>query len=250
MQLDAIVLAGGRSTRLGGSPKALLQVDGRRLVDIAVDAAREAGARRIVVVGPPVDLPPPASPLSTSAMGTVREDPPFGGPAAGIGAGLAALDPPDTDLGDSRYADADADADTGGRAVLVLACDVPAAGGAVGPVLVEAERIAATRARGWCAAAVDPSGARQLLLAVYDAGLLSECVAAHRVAGTLSGLAVRILVAPFAVTEVIVPPGSTADVDTWTDAEALGAVPDSDVPDSVVSDSASHLSAPHPKEHR
>ena len=122
--LDAIILAGGRSSRLGGSPKAELVIGSRRLVDIAVDAAAAADARRTVVVGPD-DLV--AAPLITT-----REQPPFGGPVAGLAAGLAALDRLDADAGASDRDDsadaATAHAQTGAdRWVLVLTCDLPLA---------------------------------------------------------------------------------------------------------------------------
>jgi molybdopterin-guanine dinucleotide biosynthesis protein A len=77
---DAIVLAGGRGSRLGGVVKPAVSVGGRRLLDIALAAV--AGARRVVVVG---DIPVPDGVLRT------REDPPFGGPVAGVEAGFAAL---------------------------------------------------------------------------------------------------------------------------------------------------------------
>ena len=63
---DAVILAGGRATRLGGTAKPLVEVAGRTLLQSALDAA--SGADRIVVVGP-VPVPP----------GVLRpvEDPPF-----------------------------------------------------------------------------------------------------------------------------------------------------------------------------
>lgn len=80
MRFDAVILAGGRGSRLGGVSKPELEVDGRRLLDAALAAA--SGAERIVVVG---DVPVPDGVLRT------REDPPFGGPVAGLEAGMAAL---------------------------------------------------------------------------------------------------------------------------------------------------------------
>ena len=41
---DAVVLAGGRGTRLGGVSKGDVEVGGRRLVDISVGAALGVGA--------------------------------------------------------------------------------------------------------------------------------------------------------------------------------------------------------------
>jgi molybdopterin-guanine dinucleotide biosynthesis protein A len=74
---DAVVLAGGRGSRLGGVAKPGLTIDGRRLLDIALDAV--AGARRRVVVG---DVEVPVGVLVT------LEDPPFSGPVAGVAAGM------------------------------------------------------------------------------------------------------------------------------------------------------------------
>ncbi|MGO4494169.1 molybdenum cofactor guanylyltransferase, partial [Arthrobacter sp. 2YAF22_2] len=57
MEYDAVILAGGRSSRLGGVPKAQLRVDGATLLERSLQAA--SGARRTVVVGPdPGGLPP------------------------------------------------------------------------------------------------------------------------------------------------------------------------------------------------
>ncbi|WP_313902478.1 NTP transferase domain-containing protein [Arthrobacter sp. KBS0703] len=111
MDFDAIVLAGGRSSRLGGTPKSALMYDGATLLERSIAAA--GGARRIVVVGPePADLP--------AGILSCREDPPFAGPAAAIAAGLAGLRR-------ARAADEDDAA-----LVLVLACDMPRAADAVG----------------------------------------------------------------------------------------------------------------------
>ena len=80
---NALVLAGGRGTRLGGEAKAEIQLHGQRLVDRVVAAARRTGARRVVVVGP--------ESAGTQADAVIRENPPFAGPLAGITAGLAEL---------------------------------------------------------------------------------------------------------------------------------------------------------------
>ncbi|WP_405070338.1 NTP transferase domain-containing protein [Kribbella sp. NBC_01510] len=79
MEFDAVVLAGGGSTRFGGVDKAMLVLDGVTLLDRVLTATADAVST--VVVGPvrttcrPVDW-------------TV-EDPPSGGPVAGIAAGLS-----------------------------------------------------------------------------------------------------------------------------------------------------------------
>jgi molybdopterin-guanine dinucleotide biosynthesis protein A len=76
--LGAIVLAGGRASRLGGIDKTALERDGVTLLARAVAAAHAVGARP-VVVGP--ERP-------GLAAEWVREDPPFGGPVAALAAAL------------------------------------------------------------------------------------------------------------------------------------------------------------------
>lgn len=78
MRHDAIILAGGAATRMGGRDKPGLLVGGRSLVERV--AAAVPHAERLVVVGPPRDLP--------GALFT-REDPPGGGPVPALRAGLA-----------------------------------------------------------------------------------------------------------------------------------------------------------------
>lgn len=102
---DAIVLAGGRGSRLGAPSKPEYVLGGRRLVDVALSAV--GAARRIVLVGPG---PAPEGVLLT------REDPPFGGPVAGVAAGFAAL-------GDHA------------AWTVLLACDLPEAEVGVGRLL-------------------------------------------------------------------------------------------------------------------
>jgi len=84
---DAVVLAGGRGTRLGGTDKPGLIVGGQTLLSAVVSAVTSAGADRIVVVGP-------------ERMGAggrvryVREDPPGRGPVAALACGLEQVSAP------------------------------------------------------------------------------------------------------------------------------------------------------------
>lgn len=78
--IEAVVLAGGRGRRMGGTDKAAIRLDGARLVDRVVQAARGAGAHRVIVVGP--------DPVSAGASVVVREDPPFSGPLAALAAAI------------------------------------------------------------------------------------------------------------------------------------------------------------------
>lgn len=182
---DAVVLAGGEGRRLGGVSKGEVRVGGRPLLDRALDAV--AGARRRVVVGP--------DELARPGVVTTLEDPPLGGPVAGIEAGLAHL----------------ADADV----VVVLACDVPRAGDVV-PALLGALAAAPDAD---AAMATDADGRRQPLLAAYRRGALADALATL---GTARDAAVRALVAGMRVAEV--PAGHAADdTDTWQDVAAFDA---------------------------
>ena len=80
--LAAILLAGGRGSRMGGVHKPLLEVGGTTLLDAAIAAARDGGLR--------TDRRGrrPSRRCAHDGSTWVREDPPFGGPAAAI---LAAL---------------------------------------------------------------------------------------------------------------------------------------------------------------
>lgn len=76
-----IVLAGGRGQRMGGVDKAQVTLDGVRLVDHLLAALSD---HEVVVVSPQPDL--------GVAVPVVSEDPPFGGPVAGIAAGFQTLE--------------------------------------------------------------------------------------------------------------------------------------------------------------
>ncbi len=196
MEFDAIVLAGGRSSRLGGIPKATLVYHGETLLRRAVQATAHAGARRTVVVGPTMPW------LAAEAL-FAREDPHFSGPAAGIAAGLAAL------AGDGQAP---------ARWTLVLACDMPFASSAIGALLGAFELLGDVD--GVVADAGD--GHRQHLAGFYDTDVLTEVAAGLDASGTLINASVRALLANLELVAVPVPEGSTDDVDTWHQAEVLG----------------------------
>ncbi|WP_314195399.1 NTP transferase domain-containing protein [uncultured Arthrobacter sp.] len=191
MDFDAVILAGGRSSRLGGAPKSALMFDGATLLERSLAAA--ADARHTVVVGPE-DAGLPGGVL------TSREDPPFAGPAAAIAAGLDAL----------RGA---GPADL----VLVLACDMPRVGEAVRTLL---DALPGTGADGVMAASAD--GRLQPLAGFYSTAALERAVQAAAARNALVHGSVFALLASLDVQAVVVPAGSTDDVDTWDDAAALG----------------------------
>lgn len=239
MIFDAIVLAGGRSRRLGEVAKARLHLDGRTLLQHTVDAV--AGAASIVVVGPA-----PTESLPERVL-FAREDPPFGGPAAAVAAGLDALPSP-ADL------------------VMVLACDMPAVDVAVAALIKSLSRATSpdragegmdapasptgtTRTapptrptapahgtRTFASAttdagapehpvgviAEDAAGKLQPLAAIYPFAPLADAVRRHRQAGSLDGLSMFALVREIGLIPAPIPAGATDDVDTWADAERLG----------------------------
>jgi len=181
---DALVLAGGRGERLGGVDKAGLVVAGRPLLARVLEAA--AGAERTVVVGP---VTAPAGVLVTS------EDPPGGGPVAGIAAGLAAL--PD-----------------GAPWVLLLAVDQPGAPEAV-RTLLAALADAPPEVDAVCHR--DGGGHPQWLLAAYRRPSLEAALLPH---GTGHGVAVRRLVSGLRFHHPETGGEHLGDVDTWDDHRA------------------------------
>ncbi|MCU1434478.1 MAG: molybdopterin-guanine dinucleotide biosynthesis protein [Pseudarthrobacter sp.] len=203
LDFDAVILAGGRSARLGGVPKQHLTYDGDTLLRRSVAAA--GGARVVVVVGPGEgDLP--------AGILRCREEPAFSGPAAAIAAGLTELER------------------TGGppsRFTLVLACDMPNSADAVSALadaLLINERaggnFSSSKQDG--VVAVSEDGRLQPLAGFYSTAALQRAVADLAGRGSLINGSVRALLASLDVQPVAVPGGSTADVDTWDDAAALG----------------------------
>ncbi|WP_258934038.1 NTP transferase domain-containing protein [Nesterenkonia pannonica] len=85
----AVLLAGGQGRRLGGEDKASLLLRGRTLLQHWLTALRSEGIPEIVVVGPD-ELRPLCDAEGDTKL--VRENPPFGGPAAAVYAGMKALE--------------------------------------------------------------------------------------------------------------------------------------------------------------
>lgn len=198
---DAVILAGGRAARLGGRSKPDVLVAGRRLLDHALDAA--SGACRTVVVGP--------SGLAAAPALSAQEEPPQGGPVAGIEAGLRALDRSADQAGAPRA-----------PIVLLLACDVPLARHVVARLLSAASEAVAEGLDG--AQVIDATGRSQPLLGAYRRGLLTEALAGLTAAGGVRGVAVRRLLAGARLREVIDAVGHAADADTWDDVARLDAL--------------------------
>lgn len=78
----AVVLAGGTAARLDGADKASVEIDGRTLLEMSLDALVDAD--EVVVVMP-------ASVPTSRPVTVTREDPAHGGPVAGLLAGTDAL---------------------------------------------------------------------------------------------------------------------------------------------------------------
>ena len=178
MSVDAILLAGGRASRLGGATKPLLRVGGRTLLRTGVDAVRAAGARRVVVVAPVLD--------DTLEVTWAREDPPFGGPVAAIVAALVHVD---------------------AEEVFVLACDLPTAGPAMallGDPIPEG-------ADGACL----DDGRRQWLIGRYRTAALRAAASGVPEGGRDASM--RALLGGLRVEPVAADPALTRDIDTWED---------------------------------
>jgi molybdopterin-guanine dinucleotide biosynthesis protein A len=79
MVLGSIILAGGSASRMGADKGALVWL-GQRAIDRVAALARMAGAEALVTVG-----------SADYGLPRVVEDPPLGGPVAGVLAGVAAL---------------------------------------------------------------------------------------------------------------------------------------------------------------
>jgi molybdopterin-guanine dinucleotide biosynthesis protein A len=178
VSVDAILLAGGRASRLGGATKPLLRVGGRTLLRTGVDAVRAAGARRVVVVAPVLD--------ETLGVTWAREDPPFGGPVAAIVAALVHVD---------------------AEEVFVLACDLPTAGPAMallaGPIPEDAD--------GMCL----DDGRRQWLIGRYRSAAVRAAASGVPEGGRDASM--RVLLGGLRVEPVVADPALTRDIDTWDD---------------------------------
>jgi len=186
---DAIVVAGGRASRLGGIDKTALVFEGRSLLQCALDSVRFAD--RVSVVGYDGSL------SASSRVRLTLERPRWGGPAAALLAGLSSL-------GDDTR-----------EFTAVLAGDLPRA--AAGVALLVDELGSPALRDG--AIAVDSNGRRQYLLAIYRTTALLAAAQGH---DRTESLSMRALVDGLDLTEVPVRDDVCADVDTPLDAAALG----------------------------
>ena len=179
-EFDAIILAGGRGSRLGGVSKADLTVGGRRLLDVVLEAVRYA--RTTVVVG---QVAAPDGVLVT------LEDPPGTGPAAGIVAGLEAVAQP-------------------AGWTVVLACDLPGVQAAVPRLLAATTR--GNDLDGYCLASAE--GNPQWLLGIHRTTRLRAVARAY---GDPRNRSVRGLLAGMRLGLLPDVDDDGRDVDTWVD---------------------------------
>lgn len=176
--LGAVILAGGTALRLGGADKASLELDGRSLLDWALDAVVDAS--EVVVVG---DHLPTERPVTF-----VREDPPLGGPAAGILAGVDAFAGVPKEL-------------------VLLAVDMPRV------TLTTIGRLRAAAEGRDGAVLVDARGRRALAYVVSAAALAGVRPPVEEV----HGLPLRTLVESLDLAAVPAQGDEARDVDSWAD---------------------------------
>jgi molybdopterin-guanine dinucleotide biosynthesis protein A len=174
--VGAVVLSGGGAVRLGGADKGSIEVGGRTLLEHALAAL--ADVPEVVVVGAEV---PTSRPVTFT-----REDPPGGGPAAGLLAGLQRFARTPTWL-------------------VVLAVDMPLVSRATVHRLTDA-------AREDGAVLVDAGGRTQHLCAVYSLAALATAEA-----GAGHGVSMRDLVAGLRLAPVAAIGEEARDLDTWED---------------------------------
>jgi molybdopterin-guanine dinucleotide biosynthesis protein A len=178
VELGGIVLTGGSAVRFQGADKASIELAGLTLLEHVLGAL--ADVPEIVVVGDEV--------ITSRPVGFVREDPPQGGPAAGLLAGLAGF--PRTP-----------------RLVAVLAVDMPLV-----TTATISRMLLSTADDGACL--VDGDGRRQYLCAIYRSEAL---VRASPSLEEQHGLSMRRLVAGLTLAEVPALAWEARDVDTWED---------------------------------
>lgn len=180
--LGAVILSGGTAARLSGADKASIEVHGRTLLEYALDAVVDAG--EVVVVG---DWVPTNRPVTFT-----REDPPLGGPAAGVLAGLDAFIALP-------------------RQLVVLAVDMPR----VTLDTITRLRDAASLRDG--AVLVDGSGRRSLAY-VLDTVVLQTRRPAY---GSEFGMSLRALIGDMDLAAVPATDGEERDLDTFADLRDL-----------------------------
>ena len=193
--LDVIVLAGGRGSRMGGRDKALVRVDGQRLIDVLLDdVSLLPGVMQVVAVSS-------RDPQVRPGVKVVAEEPPFAGPVAAVAAGARAL------------------AAEAGTHTAVLAVDAPESSGLL-PELMEA----LDAAPGADVAVVrEDSGHLQPMCAVWRTRRLHRVLDEIAADGGLSDQAAKLLLHRAEVVESA-GTGEERDYDTLADLADYGEV--------------------------
>lgn len=86
-EVGAVILAGGRSTRMGGTDKAFLRVGGQAVVERTLHLLRAAFPEVVIVSNQP-------DKYAQFGVPVARDDVPYGGPLAGMQVGLRLLQRP------------------------------------------------------------------------------------------------------------------------------------------------------------
>ena len=198
MRVAVVVLAGGQARRWGGRDKTAVMLGTRTVLEQAVAGLR-AGVQAVVPDADGSELVTVvAGPDGHAARATltdcrwIREEPPGGGPVAGLAAAVAAV-PPEVDI----VVVGAGDAPFGGSAV-------PRLFGALGGPGAEAE--AADGAVG-----VDPGGRRQPLLGAYRTAALRSALGRL---GDPAAVSLRALLGRLRIVEVAVTDREALDLDT------------------------------------
>ncbi|MGQ4614356.1 NTP transferase domain-containing protein [Nocardia sp. R7R-8] len=185
---DAIVLAGGRASRMGGVDKPAIVIGGRSMLDVALAAVDSC--TRTVVVGP-------HRPQLAPEIIQVREVPPGSGPVAAIGTGLRAL----------RSA---------APLVVVLAADLPF----LSPWTVAQLVRHATESGADAVFAADESGRPQYLIGVWRRSALAAAL------DRLDALINQPMKALVPASAAIIPLSGVGDCDTEAEVRQARAVVD------------------------
>ncbi|WP_084528724.1 NTP transferase domain-containing protein [Nocardia crassostreae] len=180
--VDAIVLAGGRASRMGGVDKPAIMVGGQSMLDAALTAVAECA--RTVVVGPHrPELPP--------EIRQAQEIPSGAGPVAAIAAGLHTLSGCEFPAG----------------LIVVLAADMPfLTARTVGELLLHAKESGSD-----AVFSADASGRPQYLVGVWRRSALTAAL------NNLDSLVNRPMKALVPVDTVMVPLAGVDDCDTPDD---------------------------------
>ena len=203
----SIIIGGGRSSRMG-EDKSALKIAGRTLLERTIDAL--SFSAEILVVAPPTSL---RERPNWPAVRFTLEDPPFGGPAAGLVAGIAAL----SQRSDSEH-------------VIVFPVDMPQATSAARQLATAApgEESATAAPGGQLTTATpggdgvvleDESGWPQYLLGRYRLGALRR---AARELGNPRNVSMRRFGELLNVERIRMQNSALADVDTPQEAKEYG----------------------------